>query len=191
MNQVRPITTQKGATDILIGGCSLSEIAATYGTPLYVLDEATVRSNCQLFTRTLTEHYPDFTIAYASKAGLNIGISNIIASEGCGVDVVSGGELFTALKSDVDPTMIYFHGNNKSKTELELAIDNNIKIIVDNEFELELIAAIASSKNVRANIMFRVKPGIEAHTHEYIKTGHIDSKFGLTFNEIFTSDSPG
>ena len=135
-------------------------------------------------TRTLTEHYPDFTIAYASKAGLNIGISNIIASEGCGVDVVSGGELFTALKSDVDPTMIYFHGNNKSKTELELAIDNNIKIIVDNEFELELIAAIASSKNVRANIMFRVKPGIEAHTHEYIKTGHIDSKFGLTFNEI-------
>ena len=184
MNQVRPITTQKGATDISIGSCSLSEIAATYGTPLYVLDKATIRSNCQLFTRTLTEHYPDFTIAYASKAGLNIGISNIIASEGCGVDVVSGGELFTALKSDIDPTMIYFHGNNKSKNELELAIDNQIKIIVDNEFELELIAAISSSKNVRANIMFRVKPGIEAHTHEYIKTGHIDSKFGLTFDEI-------
>ena len=134
MNQVRPITTQKGATDISIGSCSLSEIAATYGTPLYVLDEATIRSNCQLFTRTLTEHYPDFTIAYASKAGLNIGISNIIASEGCGVDVVSGGELFTALKSDIDPTMIYFHGNSKSKNELELAIDNQIKIIVDNEF---------------------------------------------------------
>lgn len=184
MNRIRPITTTKGAQDIFVGGCSLNELAATYGTPLYVLDESTIRSNCQLFTHILAEHYPNFTVAYASKAGLNIGISNLIASENLGADVVSGGELYTVLNSDIDPEKVYFHGNNKSREELSLAIENHIRIVVDNPFELALIETIASDLNKKALIMFRIKPGIEAHTHEYIKTGHIDSKFGLPFEEI-------
>ncbi|MEK9728116.1 MAG: diaminopimelate decarboxylase [Candidatus Margulisiibacteriota bacterium] len=184
MNRIRPITSKKMPNDILVGGCSLSALAQTYGTPLYVLDESTIRSNCQLFTRILTEHYPHFTVAYASKAGLNIGISNIIADEGLGADVVSGGELFTVLKSNVDRNKIYFHGNNKSKEELTLAIEHQVRLVVDNPFELALIEHVATELNTQALIMFRIKPGIEAHTHEYIKTGHIDSKFGLTFPEI-------
>jgi diaminopimelate decarboxylase len=181
---VRPITTQKNATDIFIGGCSLNDLANEYGTPLYVLDEATIRHNCQLFTKTLTKNYPDFTIAYASKAGLNIGISNIIASENLGADVVSGGELFTVLNSHISKDKIYFHGNNKSAEELELAIRHNVRIVVDNPFELTLIESIATQHNRTAHIMFRIKPGIEAHTHEYIKTGHIDSKFGLPLDDV-------
>jgi diaminopimelate decarboxylase len=183
MSTVRPTTFQKLATDIMVGDCSLTELAHTYGTPLYILDEQTIRKNCQQFTQTLTKHYPDATVAYASKAALNIGIANIVASENCGADVVSGGELYTVLKSNIDKTKIYFHGNNKSKEELDLAITHNIHIIVDNPYELSLIETIATEKNTPANILFRIKPGIEAHTHEYIKTGHIDSKFGLTLTE--------
>ena len=183
MNRIRPITFKKSINDIFIGGCSLKDLGHTYGTPLYILDEATIRFNCQQFTNILTEHYPNYTIAYASKAGLNIGISNLIASEGIGADVVSGGELYTVLKSNIDPQSVYFHGNNKSVQELEMAIEHNIRIVVDNQHELHQIQAIAESKQKKALIMFRIKPGIEAHTHEYIKTGHIDSKFGLSFSE--------
>lgn len=183
MAKIYPHSFQKLQDDIKIGGCSLKHLAEEYGTPLYVLDEGTIRDNCQLFTRTLTEHYPNFTIAYASKANLNIGIANIIAAENCGADVVSGGELFTVLKSNIDPAKVYFHGNNKSKSELELAIDHDIRIVVDNHYEISLIKEIALAKNKQALIMFRVKPGIEAHTHEYIKTGQIDSKFGIEFDD--------
>ena len=183
MTTIRPITFRKLINDILIGGCSLTELANAYGTPLYVLDEKTIRQNCQIFTKILTEHYPNFTIAYASKAGLNIGIANLLASEGVGADVVSGGELYTVLKSHIDPTNVYFHGNNKSIQELNLAIEHDIRLVVDNEFEIQLIESIASQLNKKAKIMFRIKPGIEAHTHEYIKTGHIDSKFGVNFEE--------
>ena len=113
---------------------------------------------------------------------MNIGIANLIASEGFGADVVSGGELYTVLQSKIKPDCIYFHGNNKSSDELELAIKNNVQL-VDNATELGLIATIATKNKQQALILFRIKPGIEAHTHEYIKTGHIDSKFGLTFEE--------
>ena len=160
----------------MIGKCSLFELANEYGTPLYILDEQTIRKNCQVFTNTLSESYPNHTIIYASKAALNIGIANIIASENCGADVVSGGELFTVLKSNISKNKIYFHGNNKSTTELELAIKNKVKIVVDNPHELSMIESISTQLSIPAYIMFRSKPGIEAHTHEYIKTGHIDSK---------------
>ena len=146
MTSIRPVSFKKSASDMFIGNCSITDLGNTYGTPLYVLDEATIRHNCQLFTRILTEHYPNFTIAYASKAGLNIGISNIIASEGVGADVVSGGELYTVLKSNIDRHNIYFHGNNKSIQELELAIDHNVRLVVDNHHELQLISKIATQK---------------------------------------------
>ncbi len=183
MPNIYPHSLQKIHNDIKVGGCSLKELAKEFGTPLYVLDKGTIKDNCTLFTNTLTEHYPNFTIAYASKANLNIGIANIIADQGFGADVVSGGELYTVLKSNIDPNKVYFHGNNKSKVELELAIDHSIRIVVDNEYELSLIQSIAQSLSKKALVMLRIKPGIEAHTHEYIKTGQIDSKFGLSFDE--------
>ena len=193
MSSIRPITFRKSAHDIFIGTCSLTELANTYGTPLYVLDEATIRQNCQLFTRILSEHYPNFSIAYASKAGLNIGISNLMASENIGADVVSGGELFTVLNSNINRDHIYFHGNNKSKEELSLAITHNIRLVVDNHYELQNIQSIARQQNKKALVMFRIKPGIEAHTHDYIKTGQMDSKFGLSFDEALPliSDAHG
>ena len=108
MINLYPATFHKRIDDIAIGQCSLKELAQNYGTPLYVIDETTIRNNCQLFTNVLNEHYPNYTIAYASKAGLNIGIANIIASEGCGIDVVSGGELHTVLNSAIKPEKYTF-----------------------------------------------------------------------------------
>ena len=183
IQNIWPITIKKTNNDILIGGCSLSQLAKTYKTPLYIIDEATIIHQCQLFTQLLTKHYPNYCVAYASKAGLNIGISNIMGAQGIGADVVSGGELYTVLNSTINADSVYFHGNNKSLEELSLAIDHNIRLVVDNEDELKNIASIAQQKNKQALLMFRIKPGIEAHTHEYIKTGHFDSKFGLPLDE--------
>ncbi len=158
-----------------IGGATAAELAKEYGTPLYVVDETTLRDNCRRYTDTLKTHYPDFLVAYAGKANLNIGLLDILASEGLGVDVVSGGELYTALKSRVRPETIVFHGNNKSIEELEFALKSGIRVVADNPQEIETIIKL----NLEARVMLRLKPEIEAHTHDYIKTGHIDSKFGI------------
>ena len=163
----RPISFKKTFDDIFIGGCSLTELANTYGTPLYILCEDTIRSHCKEFKQA-TQTYPSTIIAYASKANINIGLANLLASEGIGADVVSGGELFTVLKSTINRDQIYFHGNNKSFTELDLAIKHDVKIVVDNVYELQHIQSICESARKQARIMIRLKPGIEAHTHEYI-----------------------
>ncbi len=178
-----PITGERHESDHRIGGCSVRELVSTYGTPLYVVDEATLRYNCQQFTTTLRDHYPNATVAYASKAGLTVGIANIIASEQLGADVVSGGELYTILQSRVDPERVYFHGNNKSGSEIDLAIRHCVTIVVDNAHELAHIQAIATDLQQPARVLFRLNPGIDVHTHRYIKTGHGDSKFGLTVDE--------
>jgi len=167
-----------------LSNISLPKLAAHYGTPLYVIDRATLENNCRQYTQTLTQVYPDHLVVFAGKANLNLGLLNILAKEGLGVDVVSAGELTTALKSDIPNNKIVFHGNNKSKEELELALKNDIRIIVDNPFELQLIDSIARHLEKTARIMLRLKPEIEAHTHDYIKTGHIDSKFGINKEDV-------
>ncbi len=169
-----------------LGGVALSSLANTYDTPLYVMDGATLVKNCQTYTHSLATHYPDSLVVFAGKANLNLGLLNVLAKEGLGVDVVSGGELYTALKSRMTPSNIVFHGNNKSKSELEMAISNGIRIVVDHHHELHQIATIAESLGKQASIMLRLKPEIEAHTHEYIKTGHIDSKFGIDKRELIS-----
>lgn len=178
----RPITFKKTIDDIVIGGCSLTALAQAYGTPLYVLCDATIRAYCNEFKQAVRD-YPSAIIAYASKANISIGLANILASEGIGADVVSGGELYTILNSNIQHDHIYFHGNNKSMAELELAIDHAVKIVVDNPYELQYIQTICQTKKVKANVMIRLKPGIEAHTHEHIKTGQDTSKFGISLNE--------
>lgn len=163
-----------------IGGVPVSELARKYGTPLYVLDEETIRTNCRHYVHALDGICDDFLVAYAGKANMTVGLLNILAEEQMGVDVVSGGELLTALKSHISPENIVFHGNNKSIEELRLALEYDIRIVLDNEQEMEnLFQLLRHSDNKRARVMVRLKPEIEAHTHDYIKTGHIDSKFGI------------
>jgi diaminopimelate decarboxylase len=163
-----------------IAGHSLIKIAKEYGSPLYILDEAEIRNNCRAYREAFEKWYPNSMTLYASKAFLSLAMARIIDQEGLGLDVVSGGELYTALKADFPADKIYFHGNNKTKAEIEMALDAKINaFVVDNRYELDMLNRMAGEKGIVADILLRVTPGIEAHTHSYIQTGQTDSKFGL------------
>lgn len=166
---------------LVVGGCDTVELADTYGTPLYVMDEGRIRSNMKQYTKAIESFYGGKgRCLYASKAFSCKYMYKLALEEGLGVDVVSGGEFYTALKAGFDPAKIVFHGNNKSTGELELAIGEGIgRIVVDGEGEIERIDAISRQKGVVTNILIRVKPGVDAHTHEFISTGHMDCKFGF------------
>ncbi len=164
---------------LVIGGFQLSELANKYGTPLYVFDELSLRTACRTYISSLKKHYPgDSLPLYASKANSSLAICALIASEGFGLDAVSEGELLTALKGGIKGKDIVFHGNNKSYDELNFAYKNNVTIVLDNHHDIDLLKNIASDKKP-AKLMLRLTPGIECHTHEYIRTGHLDSKFGF------------
>ncbi|WP_200866696.1 MULTISPECIES: diaminopimelate decarboxylase [Thermoanaerobacterium] len=170
-----------------IAGCDTVKIAKQYGTPLYVIDEELLRENCRSFYNGFKKNYPGNEVIYASKAFMTTAICKIIEEENLGLDVVSGGELYTALKADFPVQNIYFHGNNKSMDELTMALEYNIGcIIVDNWFELNMLNELALKMGKKPNIYLRISPGVEAHTHEYIKTGQIDSKFGFP---LFNGDA--
>ena len=166
---------------LVIGKNDTVELAAKYGTPLYVLDEELVRENCRVYKNAMDKYYGGRgLILYASKAFCSKYIYRIVKEEGLGVDVVSGGELYTAIKSDFPMDKVYFHGNNKTVDELTMAVENRVGcIIVDNIYELEKLNEIAAHAGIIQNIMFRIKPGVDAHTHSFIQTGQIDSKFGV------------
>lgn len=166
---------------LAVSGVDTVELAKEYGTPLYVMDEAMIRSACQRFKKSIDEFYGGAgLVCYASKAFSCKEIYRIVDSEGIGADVVSGGELYTAASVGFPMDKICFHGNNKTDEELELAIEKKVgRIIVDNVYELDRLDRLAEKKGVTANIMFRIKPGIDAHTHNFVKTGQIDSKFGF------------
>ena len=169
---------------LVVGGCELSELAKKYGTPLYVIDELSLRTACKTYIHSLKKYYPGDSLAlYASKANSSLAICALIASEGFGLDAVSEGELLTALKGGVKGEKIVFHGNNKSHDELKFAYKNNVTIVLDNHHDIELLKKIASDKK-QAKLMLRITPGIECHTHEYIRTGHLDSKFGFDPDEV-------
>ena len=182
---LKPLTTKINDNgNIEIGGCDLVGLAEKYGTPLYVIDEYTLRSVCRDY-RDAFKNYPKVNMMYASKALCNMGISSVLASEGFGFDVVSAGEIYTVFKAGVDMAKVLFNGNNKSFDELSLAMRLGVgRISVDNFFELSLLNEIAKSYNKTADILLRITPGIECHTHEYIQTGHLDSKFGFDLTQI-------
>jgi diaminopimelate decarboxylase len=181
-----PITTRlddQGAIEV--GGCKLSELAHRYGTPLYVLDEATLRATCRAYRQALERFYPAPSLAlYASKANSSLAISAVVASEGLGLDAVSAGELLTALGGGIPPERIVLHGNNKSAEELELAVARGITVVLDNWNDIELLGRIVPSQGNRVRLLVRFTPGIECHTHEYIRTGHLDSKFGFDPDQL-------
>lgn len=165
---------------LTIGGCDVVELAKTYGTPLYIMDETVLRESCRAFRDAIAKSGLIGRALFASKALCTMAICRIAASEGLGLDVVSGGELYTALQAGVNPELIYMHGNNKLPSEIEMALQAGIgRIVIDGHHEIELIASIARKMNKTARVLLRIKPGVEAHTHEYIQTGQEDSKFGL------------
>lgn len=164
-----------------IGGLDTVELAKQYGTPLYVMDEDQIRKNCRVYKDAVDKYYDgNGLILYASKAFSCMQIYRIMAQEGLGIDVVSGGELYTALKAKFPMEKVYFHGNNKTNDEIELAVKHGVgRIVVDNVFELGRLDAISAKYQKKTKILFRIKPGIDAHTHSFIQTGQIDSKFGV------------
>lgn len=183
--ELLPLSAKVNSRDCLeIGGCDVKTLVEQFGSPLYILDEVTLRTACRQYRDAFRSYYPgESLVLYASKAWSTLAVCAIAASEGLGIDVVSGGELYTALQAGISGDKLYFHGNNKSIAELELAIENNCTIMVDNWLELHTLAEMTPlSQPIR--IMLRLTPGIECHTHEYIRTGHLDSKFGFDPNAL-------
>ncbi|MEM1242807.1 MAG: diaminopimelate decarboxylase [Cyanobacteria bacterium P01_H01_bin.26] len=168
-----------GHDHLEIGGCDVVELVQEFGSPLYILDEITLRSACQHYRQAFTQNYPgDSLVMYASKAWNCLAVCAIAIQEGLAIDVVSSGELLTALRAGAAPKNLYFHGNNKSQSELQQGIAAGCRIVVDNWHELKTLSRLAR-ETTPATILLRLTPGIECHTHEYIQTGHLDSKFGF------------
>lgn len=169
-----------------IGGVDVTVLAKTYQTPLYVMDEQAIRNQCRTFQKAFSHPKIQTEVIYASKAFLNIAMCELIKQEGLSLDVVSGGELYTALRAKFPTRKIYFHGNNKSIQELEFALENQVgTIIIDHEGEFKQLQKL---KTKSQRVMLRINPGIEAHTHEYIRTTHHNSKFGVSIYDPKTLD---
>ncbi|MNI22512.1 Diaminopimelate decarboxylase [compost metagenome] len=163
-----------------IGGVDTTKLVAEFGTPLYVFDEALVRQRCREYVEAFRASGLQFQVAYASKAFCVMSMCRIAEEEGMSLDVVSDGELYTALQAGFPVERIHFHGNNKTVEEIETAIDAKIGcFVVDNFIELHMLNVIAGEKKTKVKILLRITPGVEAHTHEYISTGQTDSKFGF------------
>ena len=160
-----PLTTSLDAEDrLIVGDCLLSDLAQRYGTPLYVLDEQTLRSTCRAYRDALKRHYPGPSLPiYASKANSSLVMSSLVASEGLGLDAVSAGELLTALRGGMPGDRMVLHGNNKSDEELLLAYNNNVTVVVDNQHDLDRLSALIPKEGDSVRLMLRFTPGIECH----------------------------
>lgn len=172
--------------DVLkIGGVPVTELKERYGTPLYVYDEEKLLHQCRQYSQYFSCDAFDTEVLYASKAFSCIEMLRLVKNQGLSVDVVSMGELFTALKAGISPDRIYFHGNNKTLEEIQYALDNHVQtFIVDNLQEAYLLAEEMKARDYVLHVLLRINPCIEAHTHEYIQTANIDSKFGIHLESI-------
>ncbi len=181
MDFVCPSLSVNEQGNLSLGGADVPALARRYGTPVYLVDEDAVRKACRDYVDTMQEAYRgEYLICYASKALSFKTIYDLMRSERMGADVVSGGELYTALAGGMPADRIYFHGNNKQDEELRYALKSGVRrFVVDNREELYHLDAMAAEMGSTAEISFRIKPGVDAHTHEFIQTGKIDSKFGL------------
>lgn len=163
-----------------IGGCDTVALAKEYGTPLVVIDEEYLNTICEDYFTAFTAKEKSLVL-YASKAFLTPSILGIIKKNGMGLDTVSGGELYMAKKSGFPMDKVFFHGNNKTSEEIMQAIEYGVaRIVLDNHYEIDFVNKIAENLNAKPDVLLRITPGIDAHTHDFIKTGHIDSKFGFT-----------
>lgn len=165
---------------LMIGGVDALKLAENFGTPLVVYDVAQIRKQFNALKQAFVAGQVDYAISYASKAFTSIAIYQVISELGGHIDVVSGGELYTALKAGFSTGKISFHGNNKTKDELLMAVENNVGVIIlDNFHEIELLKQVLHETNKKVQVMLRITPGVSAHTHEYDQTGQEDSKFGF------------
>ncbi|MFH0847726.1 MAG: diaminopimelate decarboxylase [Chloroflexota bacterium] len=165
---------------LVIGGCDCVNLVAEFGTPLYLFDESSLREKCREFKTEFGSRYPETLVIYACKAYINRALAGVFKEEGLGLDVVSGGEIGIAALADFPMDRLYFHGNNKAEEELRLALERQVgRVVVDNFQELRLLNGVALGLGERQDILLRLTPGIDPHTHRYIATGVIDSKFGF------------
>lgn len=172
------------AGNLEIGGCDVTRLAAEFGTPLYVMDEALIRENCRAYRAAFESRYPKNVICYASKAFLTMAICRIIDEEGLNIDVASLGELHVALRSGFPKKRINLHGNNKSREELEMAVKSRIgHVVIDNLQEIENLAAVCREAGKSIDVLVRCTPGVDPHTHKFISTGQADTKFGLNIKD--------
>jgi diaminopimelate decarboxylase len=182
--QIMPATAELIDDHLHIGGCDTVELAKKFGTPLWIMDEETIIKAIQALKDGLID-YPETKVFYAGKAFLCLAMCHILKKYGVGVDVVSAGELHTAVKANMHPDNILLHGNNKSPEELETALKlNGVRIVVDNEQELAFIAALAAKHNIQAKIFLRIIPGVTGKTHKHIQTGQDQSKFGMAMSRL-------
>lgn len=165
---------------LLFGGCDTVALAEKYGTPLYVVSEDQIIDKCREIREDFLDKYPETRAVFASKAFQNLEMCRLITEEGLGLDVCSGGELYTAIKAGVPAAQLIFHGNNKTLAEIKMAVDHKVgRIVVDNEYELIELNKYAKEKNTVMSILYRITPGVDSHTHKFISTGQLDSKFGI------------
>jgi diaminopimelate decarboxylase len=167
-----------------VGGCDVVEAAQEFGTPLFIMDEETIRRKAQSYERSFRALDPNSEVIYASKAFICVAMCRLVKEEGLSLDVSSGGELFTAIKADFPSEKIFMHGNNKTPEELALALESGVGcVVVDSDNELDLLQRLAQNKGRKIDIYLRVTPGIRPSTHSYIQTGQIDSKFGFGLSD--------
>ena len=169
-----------------VGGINLLTLAEQHGTPLYVLDGAGIKTMAQAYQQAIQANYSgEALVLFACKANMTTGLAQRMHQMGLGLDVVSGGEVYTAHKAGVPMEKLFFNGNNKSLDELTLALTLGVgHITVDNLTELDLLAETALKLGKRAKILMRITPGIDCHTHDYIRTGQVDSKFGFNLSDL-------
>ena len=174
-----------GKGHLEIGGCDAVDLAKDFGTPLYVFDEKYIRDMMRVYRDTIAEEYNgNGLVLYASKAFSCMAIYRIASQENIGVDVVSGGELYTAVKAGFPTEKIYMHGNNKLLRELEFAVDAKVgTIVVDSYDEADMLDMLAGKAGIRQNVLIRINPGVEAHTHAFVQTARTDSKFGFSISD--------
>jgi diaminopimelate decarboxylase len=178
---VYPITSRHNSAGHLeIDGCDVVDLAEVFGTPVLVYEEKSIRDQCRRYMRAFAEHTLDFEIIYASKAFSAVAIAQLVLEEGLSIDVSSGGEYHVAKVAGFPPEKIFFHGNNKTRAELQYALSGGVGFVVMDGFqEIALLEELAAARGERQKVLLRITPGIEAHTHSYIQTGQVDSKFGF------------
>lgn len=168
----------------IFDGCDVVDLAKRYRTPLYVVSEGYIMARCREIKEDFLSKYPNTRAVFASKAFQTLEMCKIISREGLGIDVVSGGELYTAIKAGVPAENIIFHGNNKTIDEIKMAVDYKVgRVVIDNEYELVELNKYAKEKNTISSILYRITPGVDSHTHKFISTGHLDSKFGIPLDK--------
>jgi diaminopimelate decarboxylase len=179
-----PASEVNGRGHLVVGGCDVVDLAAEFGTPLYLFDEASLREKCQEFKREFGSRYADATVVYSCKAFINKALLLLINEEGIGLDVVSGGELGIARSVDFPMDEVYFAGNNKSRYELRQALECRLgRLVVDNFHELKMLGELVKEMGCMQDILLRLSPAVDPHTHRYVATGVIDSKFGIPLTQ--------